>query len=257
LGNYSALLGLRIVITFVLAAVLAVAGPAAAEDALVREGHKLYVQGCISCHGPDGEGVAPGAPLGAGGIHGEGPPLRGVGAAAVDLYLSTGYMPLRDPADEPTRSTPDYTREEIDAIVAYVVSLPGTGPGIPEVRPERGDLSEGFEAYTSFCAGCHQSVGEGGMVTGGIAPPLKDSTPTQIGEAIRTGPYLMPPFGEQLIDDRTVDSIARYLEFARDPPDEGGWGIGHLGPVPEGAVAWLIGAGALVAVALVIGKRAS
>jgi len=43
--------------------------------------------------------------------------------------------------------------------------------------------------------------------------------------------------------------------YAQNPDDRGGWALGHLGPVPEGIVTWLIGAAVLVATCMVIGKR--
>jgi len=39
------------------------------------------------------------------------------------------------------------------------------------------------------------------------------------------------------------------------PDDRGGWSLGHLGPIPEGMVAWLIGIAALLAVARAVGER--
>ena len=39
------------------------------------------------------------------------------------------------------------------------------------------------------------------------------------------------------------------------PDDRGGWAIDHLGPFPEGIVAWLLGGLSLVLVCMVIGKR--
>ena len=33
--------------------------PAGAQDDLVAEGRALYLVGCVSCHGADGEGVVP------------------------------------------------------------------------------------------------------------------------------------------------------------------------------------------------------
>jgi ubiquinol-cytochrome c reductase cytochrome c subunit len=224
-----------------LAALLS-AAPAAAQPQL-EHGRELYAEGCISCHGLDGRGRP-----------GTAPSLREAGAVSADLYLTTGYMPLDDPRQTPKPRQPLYTPQEIDALVAYVDSL-GDGPPIPDVRPERGDLAEGREAFTTYCAGCHQVVARGGVVLDGVAPPLVHSTPTQIGEAIRVGPYLMPRFGESEISDATIDSIARYVEYARQPRDDGGWGIGHVGPIPEGFIAWIVAGVALVAVARTIGKR--
>jgi ubiquinol-cytochrome c reductase cytochrome c subunit len=43
--------------------------------------------------------------------------------------------------------------------------------------------------------------------------------------------------------------------YTRAPDDAGGWGIGHIGPVPEGMVAWLMAGAALVLVCRLIGER--
>jgi ubiquinol-cytochrome c reductase cytochrome c subunit len=51
-----------------------------------------------------------------------------------------------------------------------------------------------------------------------------------------------------------VDSIARYVQTTQHPDDAGGWGIGHIGPVPEGMVAWLLAGAALLIVARLIGE---
>jgi ubiquinol-cytochrome c reductase cytochrome c subunit len=224
----------------VVAAALGLALPAHAGD--VDRGRSLYVQGCSSCHGLDGRGVED-----------NGPSLEGVGAAAADFYLSTGRMPLDRPGDQPLRTDPEYSRAEIDDLIAYVASL--GGPPVPTVDPAQGDLAEGRRAFTDFCAGCHQVVGRGGVVTGGFSPTLQSATPTQIAEAVRIGPYLMPPFDRQQIDDRTLASIVRYVEYTRNPDNRGGWGIFEIGPVPEGMVAWLLAGSALLLVIRLIGRR--
>jgi ubiquinol-cytochrome c reductase cytochrome c subunit len=223
-----------------LALVLALPATAAAEPT----GRQLFVDGCSSCHGFDARGVQD-----------KGPDLHGAGAAAADFYLSTGRMPL-DVAtgEQPLRGEPAYPPAQIRALVHYVASL--GGPRIPRVHPERGGLSEGQRAFTTYCAGCHQIMGEGGVVTGAVPPPLEDATPTQLAEAVRVGPYLMPAFDAHEIDARTLDSIARYVEeVVKRPPDRGGWGIGHIGPIPEGMVAWLLAGGVLLLVARLIGER--
>jgi len=223
-----------------LALVLALPATAAAEP----NGRQLFVDGCASCHGFDARGVP-----------GVGPDLHGAGAAAADFYLSTGRMPL-DVAtgEQPLRGRPAYPPDEIRALVRYVGSL--GGPKIPQVQPKRGDLSEGQHAFASYCAGCHQILGQGGVVTGAVPPALTETSPTQLAEAVRVGPYLMPAFDERQIDRRTLDSIALYVqEVIQDPPDRGGWPIGHIGPIPEGMVAWLLAGGVLLLVARVIGER--
>ena len=50
-------------------------------------------------------------------------------------------------------------------------------------------------------------------------------------------------------------SIVRYVEYLRDPEDRGGLGLGHLGPIPEGFVAWVIGLGLIVIGIRWIGTR--
>jgi ubiquinol-cytochrome c reductase cytochrome c subunit len=116
-------------------------------------------------------------------------------------------------------------------------------------------VNEGLRLFTDHCAGCHQVVAEGGYVTGAVAPPLEGATTTQIAEAVRIGPYLMPTFSSKQISDSQLDSIIRYIQYAKHPDDRGGWSIGHVGPVPEGLVAWLIAGTILVCFCLVIGRR--
>jgi ubiquinol-cytochrome c reductase cytochrome c subunit len=252
----------------ILLATLALAAPAHAQpkEGIVRPadergipllelGRQLFAGNCVSCHGTAGRGVLlqnrqPGAGL----TEGLGPPLRGVGALAADFYLRTGRMPLGNPYDAPERRRPLFSPREIEALRAYVASL-GKGPGIPHPRPERGDLHEGLSLFTEHCAGCHQVVARGGVVTGARVPPLEGSTPVQIAEAVRLGPYLMPRFTDKDISDAELNSIIAYVERSKHPEDRGGWGIGNVGPIPEGMVAWFVAASAFVMLCLVIGQR--
>jgi ubiquinol-cytochrome c reductase cytochrome c subunit len=222
-----------------LVAAVALLAPGAAA---AQSGSGLYAENCLSCHGPGGSGTA------------RGPRLRGVGAIAADFYLRTGYMPLPTPHDQPTRRRSPFNAEQIDALVGYVASL-GKGEPVPKPHPERGSIPVGLRLFTEHCAGCHQVLGEGGYVTGARVPPLGQANATQVAEAVRLGPYVMPRFPKAQISDRELDSIVAYVEWAKHPDDRGGWGIGHLGPVPEGLVAWLLAGTALVAVCVVIGKR--
>ena len=227
-------------------ALYAAASPrAGAQQDTIARGRALFVDACSSCHGVDARG-----------IRNLGPSLYEAGAAAADFYLSTGRMPLSNPRDEPTRSRPAYEPADIDALVAYVGSL-GQGPTVPQVHPDEGRVDEGLRTFTLHCAGCHQVSAAGGIVTGGVAPRLDDPdvTPTQIGEAIRVGPYLMPAFNERQLTDQDVNDIARYVALTQQPDDRGGWGIGHIGPIPEGMVAWLLAGAALLLVARLIGER--
>jgi len=238
------------------------ASTATAAGGQVMQGKALYGRYCLACHGANGSGVTNTSKsrIGAGPLRqqarqrGYAPSLRGVGALAADFYLRTGYMPLERVGLQPRRSRVQLGNGEIEALTAYVASL-GAGPAIPHPQPARGNVSEGLHLFTDHCAGCHQVVAEGGYVTGAVPPPLEQATPTQVAEAVRIGPYVMPRFSQKVITNRQLDSLIAYVEYTKHPDDRGGWGIGHIGPVPEGLVAWLIGAAACVALCLVIGRR--
>lgn len=225
----------------VLGASLLLAGAASADN-----GKQLFGRYCAKCHGPDAQGQISQS--------GRGPSLVGVGALAADFYLRTGYMPLKRNGIQPRRSRLLLAPAEIDALVRYVASL-GHGPGVPRPHPERGNVSEGMTLFRSHCAGCHQIVGEGGYVTNAVPPALGDATPTQIAEAVRLGPYVMPKFSTKAISNSQLDSIIRYVRYAQHPDNRGGWALGNIGPVPEGLVSWFIAGTALLATCLLIGKR--
>ena len=225
--------------------VAALALPGAAGAA---QGGTLYEEHCASCHGLEGRGVPQ-----------AGPSLLDSGEAALDFYLSTGRMPMTvEPGEQPARKEPLLDRAEIDSVIEHVTSLPGATdePRIPDVDAGAGSVQRGMETFTTFCAGCHQVVGQGGVVVQATAPPLDRATTEQVAEAVRVGPYVMPRFDEETIDDQALDDLAAYVRYTREPEDPGGWPIGHIGPIPEGMVAWLIGAAALVAIARLLGERA-
>jgi ubiquinol-cytochrome c reductase cytochrome c subunit len=209
----------------------------------IELGGALFAGNCVTCHGIAGRGTPD-----------RGPSLKDSGALAADFYLRTGYMPLNDPHDQPKRGRVHFNERELRGLIAYVASL-GDGPPVPAPHPERGSMSEGLRLFTSHCAGCHQVVAQGGVVTGARVPPLDQATATQIAEAVRIGPYLMPKFSERDITPAQLDSIVRYVQLTQHPPDRGGWGIGNIGPFPEGMVTWLLAALVLIATCMAIGSR--
>ncbi|HEX5450118.1 MAG TPA: c-type cytochrome [Gaiellaceae bacterium] len=200
-------------------------------------GKQLYGRYCAKCHDT----------LNA-------PSLHGVGAQAADFYLRSGYMPLPHLGVQPRRARVTFTNAEIESLVGYVASL-GQGPAIPSPQPQSGSLSAGMQLFADHCAGCHQIMAEGGYVTGAVPPALGDDTATQIAEAVRIGPYVMPRFSQHAISNGQLNSIIRYIEYTRHPDDRGGWSIGHIGPVPEGLVTWFIALLALVCVTLLLARR--
>jgi quinol---cytochrome-c reductase cytochrome c subunit len=146
------------------------------DDDLVAQGEELYLTGCVSCHGREGIGV-----------EGNGPQLVGVGAAAVDFYVTTGRMPAVAGDDvQPQRKKPVYDRAETDALIAYIGSLGGDGPSIPEVEIDPASLALGGELYRANCASCHNASGIGGALSyGSEAPSLGEATPEQVVEVTR------------------------------------------------------------------------
>ncbi|HET6549707.1 MAG TPA: c-type cytochrome, partial [Solirubrobacter sp.] len=223
-------------------------GPTIVEG---NDGAALFAANCARCHGPNGAGIATNEDP-----RFRGPDLRGAGALAADFYLTTGYMPLSDATVQPVRSDQRLSGRAVKALTAYVASL-GDGPPIPTPHPETGSVADGRELFTDHCSGCHQVVAEGGILTGAKAPPLDQATPRQIAEAVRIGPYVMPQFTEEDLSGDELNSIIAYVTYTKDPRDEGGWGINHLGPFPEGMVTWLMAIPVLLLICLVIGKRLS
>lgn len=218
--------------------------PPSPVPAEVEAGRQMFLVGCATCHGRQAEGVKD-----------RGPTLVGVGAASADFYLSTGRMPLDRPLNQAERKRVAYSPAEIRRLVAYVASL-GPGPAIPAVAPGTGDLADGNRLYANNCAACHSSAGAGGALGRAVfAPPLNRSTPTQVAEAIRVGPGAMPVFGPETLDEAQISSVVRYVKYLRRPEDRGGLGLGHLGPIPEGFVAWVVGLGAMLVAVRWIGTR--
>jgi ubiquinol-cytochrome c reductase cytochrome c subunit len=222
----------------VVAVALIIAGPAYAAG-----GKTLFDANCSRCHGSLGQGLAD-----------KGPSLAHAGAGTTDFYLRTGYMPLTDSHVQPTRTRVLFTERQIRALVAYVASL-GNGPPIPTPRWHRASVAAGQKLFADRCAGCHQIVAQGGVVTGARVPPLDQATPRQIAEAIRVGPYLMPSFSAKAITPEQVNAIVAYVQYTKHPDNPGGWAIGYLGPWPEGVVTWLLAAALLVGLCCVFARR--
>ncbi|WP_242901890.1 cytochrome bc1 complex diheme cytochrome c subunit [Actinomadura terrae] len=245
---------------------------AAAQD--LGNGKQLFNKNCASCHGLNAEGTkdAKGKPIA--------PSLIGVGAASVDFQVSTGRMPAMNPGAQMPRKRPipafdtsiktDYEekekREEAEKqkaeaeknladLRAYIASL-GNGPDVPPasaVDPKTGNVALGGKLFRTNCAQCHNFTGQGGALTGGkYAPPLNNSdvTPTQIYEAMLTGPQAMPVFNDTTLTPKDKQAIIAYLVQTREEPNPGGNGLGRIGPVSEGLAGWLIGIGLLVLAAM-------
>ena len=215
------------------------------ESAAEAAGRELYQRSCITCHGSNLEGVPD-----------RGPSLIGVGEASVYFQVNTGRMPLvRQEADAHTKPT-IFTDEEIDQLMAYVQAN-GGGPTLPSGDLRDGDLAEGGELFRLNCASCHNFVGEGGALSSGkAAPSLQNATDLEIYTAMLTGPENMPVFGDNQLTSEEKRAIINYVQTIKAQADPGGAGIGRIGPVSEGLVAWVVGIGALLFGVFWMGSKA-
>jgi ubiquinol-cytochrome c reductase cytochrome c subunit len=210
------------------------------DDEQVAEGRQLYLAHCASCHGGEAQGGR------------YGPSLLGVGAASADFQLRTGRMPAADPEGQQPPRPPAFDEPQITALVAYLASL-GDGPAIPEWEVDESLLQRGAELYIADCAPCHGATANGGATGGGwIAPPLIGVGSQTVAEAIVIGPGQMPAFE---LAESDLNAVVTYVDYLQEVPNPGGFEIGGIGPVPEGLVAWAVGATALVAVCILIGRE--
>jgi ubiquinol-cytochrome c reductase cytochrome c subunit len=204
--------------------------PAAVNSAQIADGRNLFLEDCATCHGEFAQGSS------------SAPSLIGVGAAAVDFQVSTGRMPAAALGAENERKPPRLNPEQTKAVAAYIESL-GGGPTIPsaaQVSTAGANLGLGQSLFEANCAACHNFVGAGGALTDGkFAPALVPSTPTQIYEAMETGPEAMPVFNDLTITPQEKRDIIAYVTTVRAEPNPGGFSLGRVGPVTEGLVAFL------------------
>jgi len=207
----------------------------------IAQGKSLFESTCSSCHGLDAQGTA------------EGPSLIGAGAAAVDFQMSTGRMPAKEQSAENERGPVHYTQQQIYDIAGYIASL-GAGPAIPDAQQldtAGANTALGSQLFSTNCAQCHGFAGASGALTyGKEAPALTQSTPTQIYEAMQTGPEAMPVFGDGTLPPAQKRDIIAYVTQTRAEPNPGGLSLGRAGPITEGLVIWLGGLGFLVLIAM-------
>ena len=217
------------------------ATPGSPSAQTIAQGKQLFTETCASCHGMNAGGTS------------QAPSLVGVGAAAVDFQVSTGRMPAKEVGAEVPRKPVTFTTQQIHALAAYVAML-GGGPTIPapaEVSTSGASLALGQSLFITDCAQCHNFDGAGGALTyGKFAPPLTQSTNTQIFEAMLTGPEAMPVFPNTTITPAQKRDIIDYVTTLRAEPNPGGFSLGRIGPVTEGIVGFLGGIGVLVFLAM-------
>lgn len=245
-AGYAALLLGLVVVTLVYGSLTFRGGGTEASAAVgtqqnIEAGKDLFQANCSSCHGLEAQGTS------------QGPSLIGSGAAAVYFQMSTGRMPAKEVGSENDRKPVTFSPQQIEDIAGYVASL-GGGPEIPtaeQVSTEGADTALGSELFSANCAQCHGFAGAGGALTyGKDAPPLTESTPTQIYTAMLTGPEAMPVFSDGALSPQAKRDIIAYITQTRVEPNPGGFSLGRTGPVTEGLVIFLGGLGFLVLISM-------
>jgi ubiquinol-cytochrome c reductase cytochrome c subunit len=214
----------------------------------VRQGEQIYNTTCISCHGPNLEGV-----------EGRGPSLIGIGEASVYFQTSTGRMPAVRQEAQAKEKPPVLTPEEIEQISAFVQAN-GGGVEMPEESGAelRGDdPARGGQLFRLNCASCHNFTGRGGALSSGKnAPALDDVTEEQIYAAMLSGPQNMPRFSERQLSPTEKKDIIAYVKSVTDGNNNpGGNPIGGLGPQSEGLIGFIVGIAALLGITLWIGAK--
>ncbi|HHX85509.1 MAG TPA: c-type cytochrome [Actinomycetales bacterium] len=227
--------------------------------ALVAEGKALYDVACITCHGQNLQGVED-----------RGPSLVGMGAGATYFQVNSGRMPMAINEAQAARKNARFSEHQTLALAAYV-DAHGGGPELihdedgsiaqeslrgasGEARAE--DIARGSELFRLNCASCHNFTGRGGALSAGkYAPILDPANEQEIYQAMLTGPQNMPKFSDrQLTPDEKKDIIA-FIKDTDSKVSPGGYTLGGLGPVTEGAAMWLVGIVALIGATLWIGSR--
>jgi ubiquinol-cytochrome c reductase cytochrome c subunit len=250
-AGYAALLLGLVVVALVYGSLTSRGGVTEASAAVgtqqdIEAGKDLFQANCSSCHGLEAQGTS------------QAPSLIGSGAAAVYFQMSTGRMPAKEVGAENERKPVTFSPKQIEDIAGYVASL-GGGPEIPtaeQVSTEGADTALGSELFSANCAQCHGFAGAGGALTyGKDAPPLTESTPTQIYTAMLTGPEAMPVFSDGALSPQAKRDIIAYITETRVEPNPGGFSLGRTGPVTEGLVIFLGGLGFLVLISMWITAR--
>ncbi len=234
---------LLIAASFAIAFVFAPDGAQARAQA--DDGAAGYAANCASCHQPDGAGI-PGAF----------PPLAGNDTAADPAYVADVIANgLSGPIqvggveyDSVMPPVPALEGAELDAVVAYVVSLAsgseGTGtdepptettlPAEPTVGdPDNGrDLflgSKGLQNGGAACAACHVAGAEGNLGGRSLGPDLTTAFDRLGGEAGLTGwlanppsATMMPIFADRpMTEGETADLVAYLATTSGAETDDG------------------------------------
>ena len=223
------------------------AAGSASRKAQLQTGYQLFQVHCSFCHGTRADGST-----------GIAPNLQGLGPGVVQLWLRTGWMPLKTPGAQPDNKPPAFNDTQIREIALWVASLKKGGvPFPPKLHLNKANVAQGFSLFTLNCAPCHTITGAGDALADGYhAPPLKAVTRHEVYEAVRSGPQNMPQFGPKNITPAQLRDIIKYvIKNIKHPVSPGGISLGGVGPVAEGFVGLFIGVGGCLLAAYWVGDR--
>ena len=191
-------------------------GSTSAQSAAAgQSGADTFATVCAGCHGAQGEGKG-----------GDGPTLAAAAFSdivAEKVTVGGGGMPAFEGS---------LAADQIQNVSEYVAQQLAD----PEAR--KAELGEGGEWYRLYCSGCHGATGRGGALSRTPnAPSFAGMPAANALAAMEIGPSAMPVFASTL-DARQKAAITRYVQEIVTPASPGGNGLGFIGPVIEGAVAW-------------------
>lgn len=200
----------------------------------IELGARLYAENCAVCHGPNGEGRV-GATLAK-----DWPSIRP--DLRVKATIENGVSGSPMPAWSRKNGGP-LSDEEIDALVAFILSWETGGPRPPLPTPAitprppitpvpnvEGDPNRGAALYAENCAVCHGPNGEGRVgatlskVWPSIRPDLRIKTTIANGVAGSPMPAWSQERGGPLSDQDINDIVAFIMTWSSAP---------ITGPVPE------------------------
>ncbi len=188
-----------------------------------RKGETLYNIHCVACHQVEAKGKV-----------GFAPSIRNRDFLAIssDDFIRQTVLAGRPGTAMPAR--PDLKAEDINAIIAYLRSLPFANKVEIEVNPNKkyqGDSVAGERTYITYCASCHGDKGIG-YSAGGSGPSiglpgfLNVASDDYIFQTVKLGRVgtpmrsFMGPEGIANLSENEVANVITYLRSLQSEPKE-------------------------------------
>lgn len=214
-------------------------------SAAVERGKAVFYgpAGCLGCHGEPGSGGVSGPDM-AGIARRAAEQIPGLSAEqairqsilAPGAVISSGCRSATCPDLMPRDYATRLRQADLDALVAYLLTLHEGGPqiarptasppattagletatSVPALRPPIGDQTEGKKLFEQECAPCHGQRGQGAWASS-LAPAFASIDPfNYVRAAMEQGVpgTTMPAWGERYgghLSDHQLDDIAAYV----------------------------------------------